>query len=69
MNVCVGVAGTTHDDNAHVCSALFGMCSEYNTGCLTAIEVTAVDVLDKAMEHCRNCMVRSNTHDAHTFRS
>ena len=33
------------------------LCSDFNKDCLTAIELTAVDVLDKAMEHCRNCMV------------
>ena len=46
--------------------------SDFNTGSLTPVELTAVDVLDKAMEHCRNCMVseghtHTQTHtDTHT---
>ena len=50
---------------------MYHLHSDFNTGSLTPVELTAVDVLDKAMEHCRNCMVSEgpdhNTLNTHTY--
>ena len=41
---------------------LYRLHSDFTTKSLMPVELTAVDVLDKAMEHCRNCMVSGASH-------